>query len=100
MTVSSSSCCMCPTITNEYSPPYVYNVSVNASSARLSPVQTCHFGFPSRLLLMGAAVITACRPTGVTVLILVPNSSDLGLSNVSALLSSHRGGTQYEEEYL
>ncbi len=62
---------------------------MNTSSAHLSPIETCPFGFPSRLLLMGAVVITACRPSGISGLILVPNSPGPGLSHVSALVSSH-----------
>lgn len=69
--------------------PYVYKEAVNTSFPHLFSIETCCFGFPSRLLLMGAVVITACRPSGVSGLILVPNSPSPRLSSVSVLLSSH-----------
>lgn len=44
---------------------------------------------------MGDVVITACRSTGVSGLILVPNSPGPGLSYVSALLSSKLNMEEY-----
>lgn len=90
VTVTSRCYCMhVPlSVTPEHLLPFVYKVAVNASSAHLFPIETCPFGFPSRPLLMGAVVITACRPSGISGLILVPNSPGPGLSHVSALLSS------------
>lgn len=56
---------------------------MNASTARLFPIETCRFVFPSSLLLMGAVVITACRPSGISGLILVPTPQATGSFCVS-----------------
>lgn len=64
---------------------------MNASTAHLSPIETCRFWFPSTLLLMVAVVITACRPSGISGLILVLTPQATG-SFMCQPWFHHKGG--------
>lgn len=65
--------------TPEHLLAHVYEAAVNASYNHLFPTKSRRSRFPSRLLLMGV-VITSCKPTGVSGLILVQNLSGPRLS--------------------
>ena len=82
----------------EHRLPYVYKASMSTSTARLVPIETCRFVFPSSLHLMGAVVITACRPSGISGLILVPTPQATGSFCVSPGFVTR--GKLNMEEYL
>lgn len=67
-----SSCCTC-LVSLTPNPLTFTALCLQGSLDRLPrpslPHRACHPGFPSRLLLMVAVVITACRPRGVSGLI-------------------------------
>lgn len=83
VTLSSTFCHTCPNIT--YAKPQniywlmSYEVAVNVSYNHLFHIESRRLRFPSRLLLMGV-VITSCKPTGVSGLVLVQNFSGPRLS--------------------
>lgn len=68
--------------------------TMNVSTAHLSPIQTCRFWFPSTLLLMVAVVITACRPSGISGLILVLTPQATG-SFMCQPWFHHKGKTRH-----